>query len=130
MGRILAESLFDKAALIRQFGGDRQSACRAVAGVLEQLPWLLADLRRAQQGCDRRALARALQALKGTLGGPFAHSAYQLTQRLEKRALGDDPLATEQMLQALDAQICVLVRHLQALRDELKAAGSSGTARR
>jgi HPt (histidine-containing phosphotransfer) domain-containing protein len=121
----LIESVFDKAALLERFGGDRQAAGRAVQAFLEEVPWLLLDLRKAQQTADPRAFTQALAALKGTLRNLFAHSAYELAQRLESRRLGDDPLATEQLIESLEAQTRVLVLHLEDLRDELDIDGCS-----
>ena len=97
--------VIDEDALLERFEGDKD-LLREVAGLFfEDYPRRLADIRDALAHGDSRALERAAQSIKGSVGTFGAPASVEAALRLEMIGRSGDLTGAEDACAALERQI-------------------------
>jgi signal transduction histidine kinase/HPt (histidine-containing phosphotransfer) domain-containing protein len=108
-------TVFDRAALLANLGGDWKELRELAALFLAERPGLIAAAREALAGGDLPALARVAHTLKGTLGSMSAPAALATAERLEMLARQGDAPQVPAALTALEASLVSLSEELATL---------------
>ncbi len=112
------EVLFDRTALWKQLGEDRQLLREVVALWNGSTPHCLQAIRRAVAEHDAPALTYAAHALKGSVSNFFAPAAVEAAQELENLGRRTDLASAEKACAELEAEIAKLQPALIAMAAE------------
>jgi HPt (histidine-containing phosphotransfer) domain-containing protein len=115
LARLVPDVTIDRARLLERVGGDK-AALRDIASIfLADAPKRMAEIRRALERQDARALRAAAHGLKGALANFGAQAAVDAAFELQK--LGDASELSEApaVLERLQAEMRSVRRELRAL---------------
>jgi CheY-like chemotaxis protein len=88
-----AEEPFDRAAVLKQFGGDASLLAEIVGAFAAECPRMAAALRAAGEAGDRTAVRRHAHSLKGSLSVLGPSAALDAARRVEQLAPSAEPPA-------------------------------------
>jgi CheY-like chemotaxis protein len=96
-----AEEPYDRAAVLKQFGGDASLLAEIIGAFVAECPRMAAALRAAGEQGDRTALRRHAHSLKGSLSVLGPSAALDAARRVEQLAPSAEPPALREEAERL-----------------------------
>ena len=123
-GPLPPQTIIDWSAALKAVRGDDRLLGTIVAAALHEIPDLLAEIRRAANGGDAKALRLAAHTLKGSIRYFGAQSVLEPAMRLETMAQNEDLQGAGEVVSVLDQSAGQL---LACLTERMLAGNSVAT---
>jgi HPt (histidine-containing phosphotransfer) domain-containing protein len=107
--------VLDKSGLWARIGGDGEVLKTLVDAFLEVTPETLKKIREAVAGRDAKAVERAAQHLKGSLGTLSASNALRIAEDLEQVARSGNLAPAPDLAQTLEQDVALVREALQEM---------------